>query len=295
MSRLETRRTTDRQGGQWRWIALAIGVGFGAFLVWQFWPYARGFFQRTPQEVVAKNKQAVPQVVAPPVAVQSDPALAAAGTDSSISKVPLALVLVGTLPGRNATEGTAMLGTDARNAQTYMAGAMLENGARLVEIYRDRVILERQKKRATLYLLGSPDAQKTAGKLNPLLAVGGQNLEPPKVTHYSVDPITDYIRTIPAYREDGTMAGFRAFAGERSGLFTTWGLKPGDVITSINGAALVDGDQANQLLGTLAEGSALTAKVTRGTESLTVSLDGAEIAKMNEARKAPQIALQPPP
>jgi type II secretion system protein C len=285
----------ERQGRQWGWIALAVGIGFGSFLVWQFWPFTHDLFHRAPAAVVGKNKQPVPQIIAPPVAVQSDPALAAVGTDSSISKVPLPLVLVGTLPGRNATEGTAMLGTDARNAQTYVAGAMLENGARLVEIYRDRVILERQKQRATLYLFGSPGAQHAGDKPHPLLAVGGQNLDPPKVTQYSIDPVSEYIRSVPAYREDGTVGGFRVFAGERSGLFTRWGLKPGDIITSIDGAALIDGDQANELLGTLAEGAAITAKVTRGGESLTVSLDGAEILKMNEARKTPQVALQPPP
>jgi general secretion pathway protein C len=275
--------------------AFAVGVALGSAAAYQYWPLLQTFFtpaahESKPQRSAAR--QPVPDLIAPTPPVPSDPKLAAAGTDSSISKKPLALVLVGTMPGRNAREGSAMLGTDARNAQTFMAGALIENGARLAEIYRDRVILERGGERATLYLAGSGSHAEAATK-GTLLTVGGQTPQQPKKVRYSTDPVTEYIRAVPFYRDD-VVAGFRVFPGSRSGPFQQWGLRPGDVIVSLDGSPLMDGDQTTQLLSALAEGASLSAKVLRGPDTLTVALDGAAIVKLNEAQTR-QVALQPAP
>ena len=74
------------------------------------------------------------------------------GNDSSISPEPLALTLVQVHLGRNATEGSAEIGVVRESPQTYQAGAMLENGSRLVEIHSDYVLLKNGTKQARLYL-----------------------------------------------------------------------------------------------------------------------------------------------
>jgi hypothetical protein len=55
------------------------------------------------------------------------------GTDSSVSTVPLPLILVRTQAGRNSREGFAQIGVNARTPQTYQAGAILANGAHLTD------------------------------------------------------------------------------------------------------------------------------------------------------------------
>jgi general secretion pathway protein C len=206
----------------------------------------------------------------------------------------LALLLVGTMPGRNSTEGSAMLGTDVRNAQTYMAGAMLENGARLGEIYRDRVVLQKNGARATLYLNGT--RQGAANTSSALLSVGAQRTKLATAPHFTPDPVSDYIRAVPYYRND-VVAGFRVFPGVSSGPFTLWGLRAGDVITSLDGAPLMDANQTAELLSELTSGASLSAKVVRGTDLVTVALNGADVVRLADARKAPPLALQgsPPP
>src|SRR4051794_33361966 len=93
------------------------------------------------------------------------------GNDSSSSKTPLPLILTGTSPGRNAREGHAYIGVNKDSPQTYMAGALLVNGARLTEIYAQYVVLEKSGKSVRLYLLDSKEG--TNGKaLNDLLTVG---------------------------------------------------------------------------------------------------------------------------
>src|SRR5712671_4146777 len=119
------------------------------------------------------ERQAVAPQLPTPVTVDSgqskDPPKPLPGTDSSISATPQALVLVSTTRGRNAREGTARLGTHPENPQTYAAGALLANGARLLEIYDDHIVLERDGKQAKLYLASS--GKKSQGAL---LMVGGE-------------------------------------------------------------------------------------------------------------------------
>jgi hypothetical protein len=64
--------------------------------------------------------------------------IAPRGTDSSVSPVPLPLILTATRPGRNPREGFADIGVDAKTPQTYAAGSLLANGARVAEISRSR-------------------------------------------------------------------------------------------------------------------------------------------------------------
>jgi type II secretion system protein C len=205
------------------------------------------------------------------------------GTDASASKTPLRLVLVRTLPGPNAHSGQAMIGVDVGHPQTYLAGAILENGARLDEIYTDHVVLVKGSARRSLYVessgVSSPQSPQTAEALE---VVGGSSPKP-ELAHYSVEPVTDYLRPVPIYRE-GVVSGFQVFPGTRAGAFRKWGLQPGDVITDLDGQPLTDADQAMQLLRSLTDGEALTATIRRGAgEPFQVALDGADLEPVRTA------------
>jgi type II secretion system protein C len=281
-------------GVRTRWLALFIGLGFGAVLAPQLWPYLRVWLSSSTTVRTERPVSTPKRIITPAAPVQSDPALAAVGTDSSVSDKPLQLVLAGTQPGRTPHEGLAMLGVDVRNAQTYLAGAMLDNGAVLVEVHADHVVLERQRQRATLYVQGSTHASTGAPDPGPLLTVGGTELVPPRETRYSVDPVTDFIRAVPHYGADGTVAGFRVYPGVQRSAFRDWGLVSGDLVTALDGAPLVDSDHVTQALSALADGASLRASVRRGEQVIAVTLDGATLQKLNESRNARRAALQPP-
>jgi type II secretion system protein C len=283
-----------KQPGHWRSVAVLLGLALGAFSAYEFWPVASSWFTPETKPKEAKSQRAAVPLAAPVAPVPSDPRFVSLGTDSSLSEKPLPFVLVGTLPGRNATEGKAMLGTDARNAQTYLAGAVLVNGAKLAEIYRDRVILRRGSQRATLYLDGARGTgERPPSPADPLLTTGEQ----PKVVQYAApqaEPVTDYIRFVPEYR-DGVAIGIRVYPGRRSDTFQKWGFKPGDVVTSIDGTVPVDADEVNALLGELADGASLSARVTRPEGSVTVAMNGADIVQLQRAREAAAaIPVMPP-
>lgn len=199
------------------------------------------------------------------------------GLDSSLSPVPKRLHLVSTSPGRNAREGTARLGVSRENPQTYVAGAVLVNGARLAEIHKDRVMLEHRGKRTTLYVGISGDSAVEGTQ--DLAMVGGSATESPGSRPSSAaDPLVDVVRAMPFY-ENEVLAGVQVFAGQKASRFSALGLQSRDVIIAIDGSPVFDAGVAVERLRTLTSGAALTVIVRRGEETKQLSLDGAALAK----------------
>ncbi len=196
------------------------------------------------------------------------------GTDSSVSKNPLKLILTGTVPGRNAYEGIAYIGVSAFSPQTYAAGAILANGARLQQIYKDYVILARGKHSARLYVSGREPPGYVVASQGPLLEVGGvSQAAPAKVT--SDDPLSNVIRAAPVFSGNhNAFAGVVVYSEQQSQAFARLGLHEGDVITAIDGSPLTDEQSAVDALRPLMKGAALTATIRRGTVTQTISLDG---------------------
>jgi hypothetical protein len=203
------------------------------------------------------------------------------GNDSSISPRPLELLLVRTRPGRTPHEGSAQIGVVQESPQTYLAGALLENGARLMEIHSDYVVLQKDGGAARLYLSG----QRVAGRSSDaaLLTVGGakQAITPAPITSREV--LTDYLRPNPVY-EGESLLGYEVYSGAKAGPFTQLGLRPGDLITTVGGTPLTDVSTAWDMLRELMDGAVLPAVVKRHGETLTLTLDGSILLRAEEAR-----------
>lgn len=200
------------------------------------------------------------------------------GLDSSLSELPQPLHLVATRVGSNAINGYADIGVDAMSPQTYRAGARLVNGATVEEIYTDRVILARDGQRKVLYLDGLP--QSAIGDSSPLhgdLAfVGGGLANPVPAENAPSDALTSVLRISPRY--DGEeLKGLQVYAGVRIDTFEALGLKPGDVITSVDGQRVTDVEAALSALAELPKGRAMSVTVEREGVSQAVSLDGSRV------------------
>lgn len=207
------------------------------------------------------------------------------GNDSSISKVPLPLLLTGTMPGRDAHEGRAFIGVDKDSPQTYAAGALLANGARIASIYTDHVVLERNGKSVELYLQGVGHSHHT--NINSsLLTVGGVTAPTP-ATANTHEVLTDYIRPSPVYDAE-VLKGFQVYAGQHATVFSQLGLESGDIITSINGVPLNEPASAIEQLKQLTQGVAVTATLKRKGQTQTISIDGSLITKDQNQLKNPQ-------
>lgn len=238
---------------------------------WRWWlDYRR---ESTAATRVPERK-APPQLVS---AAQPQPV----GTDSSVSITRQPLTLAAIRRGRNAREGYVDLGVNWNSPQTYRAGAILANGARIAEIYADYIVLEREDRRTKLYLIGRRPLD-VPNSDSQLLFIGGAAAAPRAVAS-SRDALTDVMRVTPVYQGDSVHA-IEVFANDRSDSFSRLGLEPGDRITSINGETVKDAASAIATLRRLTQGEAMQVTVERQGALQTLSLDGLVV---RAARSAP--------
>lgn len=194
---------------------------------------------------------------------------------------PQRLFLVSTSPGRSVAEGTAQIGTDPKQPQTYVGGALLANGAQLTEIHPTYVVLERDGKKVELHVEG--------GKRNSsseLTLLGGSAPAPdPQRATIVDDRLSGVIRSMPVYEGD-VLIGLQVFAGRQAGVFQQLGLHAGDIILALDGAPIADATDSLNLLRTLADGVAITATVRRQNTTMTVALDGSLLAAAAQPQTA---------
>jgi Type II secretion system protein C len=264
-------------GGALAWL-ISWETGLDTFKLWQ-----RGTAPRPVGVVKAP--------VAPPMKAIGVTPPTPKGNDSSISPVPLKLLLVSVHPGRSPTEGTAQIGVDRETPQTYQAGAMLENGAHIAELHTDYVLLKKAGRSMQLFL--DSRAHPANGANLELATVGGVKAAP--ITAIARDVLTAYMRPSPKY--DGDMlVGYQVYPGANSGPFGQMGLQGGDVIVQISGIPLNDPASAWDILRQLEDGSVLSATVQRNGAEQNVTLDGTLIVRAEEARsqQGTQAMIAPP-
>lgn len=221
-----------------------------------------------PTPILPSSKSAADsRPLGPPVSVTP---MRPQGIDSSISTTPLRLLLVRTERGRNSHEGFAQIGVSARSPQTYAAGALLANGARLSEIYDHYVILEHQGRTVRLYMQG--DAQTSRGSTKAMLTVGGTADQPAPLAG-SEENLTTYLRLTPMF-DGNQFHGFALYPGRISGPFSDLGLQPGDVLTRIDGSPISDTSAAFASLRSLLDDVVLSVEIERQGSSQSLSLDG---------------------
>lgn len=251
------------------WLAMATGLGVVVLWVSGYEPWA--WLESHKIEAAAR---AIPPRAAPtgPISVvQPTPQ----GTDSSVSPRPLALHLTATRLGRNSREGYADIGVNVLSPQTYKAGAVLANGARLEEIYADHVVLERDQRHTPLYIDGRAAPAVADPTVSSMLTVGGVSPVPAAVAD-SRDALTQVMRIAPAFDGDRFQA-LVLYPAAQSDAFTRLGLEPGDRLVAINGIALKDSKTAIAELRQFSDGASLSVTIERGGKRQYLSLDGAAV------------------
>jgi general secretion pathway protein C len=190
------------------------------------------------------------------------------GTDAPPTTMPLVLTGVIAVTG-HPERGQAIIGANATDARLYSVGAALSGGAHLHAVYDDRVLLERNGALETLML--------------PRTALGGVGFAPVAATRgdlMSGNPgvLAGLLRVQPVFNQ-GKLSGYRIFPGGPRGnqAFVQLGLKPGDLITAINGTNLDDPGRALEILQTLSSSGSASITVTRNGSPLEVNLNLASL------------------
>jgi type II secretion system protein C len=211
------------------------------------------------------------------------------GNDSSTSPVPQPLILIDTTLGRNSREGFARIGVNSISPQTYAAGALLANSARITEIYQTYVVLERDGVSARLYRSDQGEARAAQGALSPLLSVGGIPSEPSSTPPFQEDRLSQVVRPTPVYKDD-KLTGLALYAGHEAGTFAQLGLEPGDVLIGINGQDIRDEYGALSALETLTHGASVQVRLERQGSTRVLTLDGHVLTDTRSGTKGAEVA-----
>lgn len=175
----------------------------------------------------------------------------------------------------------AIIATDDEGDKNYSVGDEIAAGAQLRAVHADRVILERRGELETLHLpyLEEDGLEFTAGATENGEAedVDDAVEVPDEVAGLRDDlredptQITEIIRPSP-YQEDGEMIGFRVFPGQMRDEFQALGLRPGDVVTAINGRPLDSPAAAMELLNELEDATSVQLTVLRDDSETNIQI-----------------------
>ncbi len=188
--------------------------------------------------------------------------------NGEVRETTIPLILAGVIAGRDPARGQAIIGPNATAAKLYAVGDAIQGGARLHEVYSDHVILERNGALEALRLPRNLPSQAPLPVSTPALparsaSVGGNS-----------SLLAGLVRVQPVFNQ-GKLSGYRIFPGGGKGgsVFTQLGLKPGDLITAVNGTALDDAGRAMEVLQTLSSSGSATITVSRNGQSQEVNLN----------------------
>lgn len=253
-------------------------------LVWALVPVPESArWQPPPAEPVATNpgtqKLNIDRLIA---AELFGPLSAPAIESESIEEAPdtrLSLNLLGILAGDD-RESRALIGKSNGEEKPYAIGDAVVSGVTLRSIFADRVILARGGKLETLRLNkdapSSPQAVAARTATATAMASGGadtgQMLSQIR-EQILADPTkaANFLRVQPA-TVGGQQRGYRIYPGREREAFQQVGLRPGDLVTAVNGVQLDDNQKALQLLGDLSQANAVTLTIERGGQVQTLNL-----------------------
>jgi general secretion pathway protein C len=215
------------------------------------------------------------------------------------------LVLAGTIATRDPKHGVAII-SDGGPSKVFSVGDNV-SGATLHSVYLDHVILDRAGVLETLMLprqlAGSrPMAPvRRPGGADPRTVAAVDNIR--RLVQQDPGILDQVMRTVASYdNAAGKLRGFRAYPGKNRAIFNKLGLKPGDLVTAINGTMLDDPQHSQEVFNTIQTSDHVTVTIERGGQKQDITLNIAQVAaqatKDLEGETAPASSLPggtPPP
>jgi general secretion pathway protein C len=222
------------------------------------------------------------------------PVVATAQDDKSAPPTSVPLVLTGIMAADDPQFGLAILGPTAQSTKVYAVGDNVPGGAKLHSVYSDRVVIDRGGHLETLAL----PRQAAAGSAAPPSAAALPTESPVadrmrKLLTEQPSLLADVMRPQPVYA-NGKQTGYRVYPGRNRQAFLRLGLRPGDLVTAINGTALDDPEHGQQIFNTLASTSEAHVTVQRNGQQQDVVLNLAQVTQEAEALAGAQSGVASP-
>jgi general secretion pathway protein C len=198
----------------------------------------------------------------------------------------LPLVLTGVIASNDPRYGLAILGPSAQSTKVYPVGDNVPGGAKLHEVYPDHVVIDRGGVLETLAL------PRNTAPGAPAPTTAALNTESPiadrmrKLINDQPALLADVMRPQPVFA-NGKQTGYRVYPGRNRQAFLRLGLRPGDLVTAINGTPLDDPEHGQQIFQTLGSSSEAHVTVQRNGQQQDVVLNLAQVTQEAEALAQP--------
>ncbi len=208
----------------------------------------------------------------------------------------LALTLHGIVAGKRAQDSRALIVVNG-DEEPYAVGAQLPGGALIQAIYPDRVMLERDGRVEALRLPKADLGQgaTNASRFSSATPVG---LGPPPPSGLPANlgqlrqqivnnpqRLMDVVRAMPVM-QGGKLTGYRVYPAGNSPAFAQLGLRPGDIVTGVNGIPLTDPAQSMRVLSALKTSDQISISMMRNgqpqTQVVQIPAPGAEAAPVQD-------------
>lgn len=274
-----------------RWVVLALVVGIA-------WQLARIIWMLMP------GSGAGDQLIAPPVQISRSPGSAAGSIDvqtianahlfgeadakdvvvipqeshENLAETRLSLTLKGTIASPEENSAIAIIADTRNDEKIYVIRDTVAPGATLHAIYADRVVLNRG---GTLEVLRLPKEfpQTAASVRRDVSTVSRATSEQQSIQNVitqNVSKLADVIRPTPYYVA-GQMQGFRVYPGRDRKQFAALGLRPGDLVKDIDGAALTNPAQATEIFQGLGDKDQVSVTVERNGQPEVLILSTSQL------------------
>lgn len=220
----------------------------------------------------------------------------AALAQSRLQETALKLTLRGTFNESRPEGGVAIIADEAGVDRSYRVGDTLPGDAKLEEILAGVVVLSRAGVRETLSLRlidgnsasassarpapapastlraptlpGSPQAGMAPIQIKPAIAPGGPDMQSWRAANLpNVEDLAKQVQLFPVF-DNGRMRGVRLSAGRDSDILERAGLKPSDIITSVNGVPLDGPARQAELLMRLRDAKQVQLDVQRDGKTI---------------------------
>ena len=193
----------------------------------------------------------------------------------------LSLELRGTVAASDEKRALAIIAERGGAERVYFLGDAVPGGATLHAVHTDRVLLRRAGRLEALRL---PRSEETPGQRRTAAARAAPRATAAPARAASVQEVvrqggaalTEIIRPQPVFK-DGQQQGYRVYPGRQRQQFAELGLRPGDLVTQINGMALDDPARGMEIFRSLADATSVTVTVDRNGEIEMLTLDTAAL------------------
>ena len=197
----------------------------------------------------------------------------------SLPDARVAFSLKGTVSASDPNSSYAIIADSNKEEKVYKIGDPLQSGTTIHEIHLDLVVLNQNGALSNLKLpkdfpTSAPSVRRSTPAVNRAARNDTRSIQ--NVVTQNVSKLADVIRPTP-YFVGGQQQGYRVDPGRDRKQFAALGLRPGDLIKDIDGAALTDPKQAMEIFQNLGTAEQVSVTIERNGSQQSLILKTSQL------------------